>query len=110
MSRIVGLLTLLLVVLSGAPSFAQPRTLTVEDAIRLAVAANPDLRRSDEEVAAARARVAGASTLLKENPTVSLSVGPRSDMLGRSLDYSVQVLQPIEIGGQRGARIDAAEA
>lgn len=111
MSRVASVWSLLLLLLCVTRlGFAEPRALSLEEAIRLAHEANPELRSYSEEVAAAKARVAGASTVIRDNPTVTATAGPRSSPLGRSLDFDVQVLQPIEIGGQRGARIDATRA
>ena len=39
---------------------------------------------------------------------MTAGAGPRTSPAGKSLDYSVQAQQQIEIGGQRGARVDSA--
>ena len=110
MSRLIRPLCILLSVGAASPAIAEPRTLTVEEAIRVALERNPDVLTFARTVDAAQARLAGASLLLQGNPTVTAAVGPRASAAGRSLDHSFQILQQFEIGGQRGARIDAAEA
>lgn len=103
----------LLVLLTGfggvAPA-AELTALTLDDAIRLALENNLQLRRVGNEVDAAQSRLKGASVVIKDNPVILGMVGPRSSVAGRSLDFGVELLQPIEIAGQRGARLDSAEA
>ena len=94
---------------SGA-GHAQQDSLTPDEAVRLAQSNNPDLQILVAEVESERARLAGASLPFQGNPTVTVTAGPRSSTDGRSRDASIQLLQPIEIGGQRGARIEAAKA
>jgi outer membrane protein, heavy metal efflux system len=94
---------------SGAVQ-AQQGSLTAAEAVLLAQANNPDLQMLVAEVDTAKARLAGASLLFQGNPSLTAAVGPRSSPLGNSRDESLQLLQPIEIGGQRGARVEAAEA
>lgn len=110
MRRFAWLLCMLFSVFATAAATAQHRTLTLEEAIRLAQADNPDVRALAAETAAAKARLAGASLLLQGNPTVTATAGPRSSPAGKSRDETLQVLQPLEIAGQRGARIQAAQA
>jgi cobalt-zinc-cadmium efflux system outer membrane protein len=89
---------------------AEQRILTLEEATRLALTNNPDLRTLAASTDAAKARLGGASVLLQSNPNVTTTAGPRSSDAGKSSDYSVLVVQQFEIAGQRGARIDAAAA
>lgn len=109
MFRLIRPLCVLLSVGGASPAIAEPRSLSVEEAIRLALERNPDVLTSARTVDAAKAMLAGASLLLQGNPSLTATAGPRSSPAGRSLDHSVQILQQFEIGGQRGARIDAAE-
>ena len=106
----VGVLCIAVFLTPDGRALAAPRTLTLEDATKLAMINNPDVRALAATIDAARARLAGASLLLQSNPSVTATAGPRSSRDGKSLDYSFQVLQPFEIGGQRSARIDAATA
>lgn len=110
MFRLIRPLCTLLSVCAASPAIAEQRTLTVEEAIRLAHANNPDVRTFAANVDAAKARLAGASLLLQTNPSLTATAGRRSSPAGRSLDHSFQVLQQFEIAGQRGARIDATKA
>ncbi len=85
-------------------------SLTVQRSVELALERNPTILSARAEVAAARARLDGASVLLRSNPEIEGSAGPRRSPDGRSTDLGLGVSQQIEIFGQRGARIDAAEA
>jgi len=110
MLRLIRPLCLLLLAVAGSPVFAQSRTLTIEEAIRLAQENNPDVRSLTADVDAAKARLRGASLLFQNNPALSAATGPRSSDAGKTRDSSIQILQPVEIAGQRGARIAAAQA
>jgi cobalt-zinc-cadmium efflux system outer membrane protein len=55
------------------------------------------------------ARVA-ASILLPTNPEVSVAAGPRFGISGTGVDVDVTLMQQIQIAGERGLRIDAADA
>ena len=110
MFRLLRPLCVLMALGAADSAPAEPRTLTAEEAVRLALERNPDVRTAEEDLVAAKARLAGASLLLQSNPGVTASAGPRSSPAGRTRDHSVQILQQIEIGGQRGARMEAAKA
>jgi cobalt-zinc-cadmium efflux system outer membrane protein len=60
------------------------------------------------EVAAARARLTGASLLAQENPELEAAAGPRRAGGERSTDWEVGVSQRLEPYGQRGLRREAA--
>ena len=52
----------------------------------------------------------GASALLRDNASVEFSVGPRIQGGGAGdFDFTVALGQPVEIGGQRGLRLEAAD-
>jgi len=111
MMRLVPVLGVLICVGSAIPVMAEPRTLTVDDAIRLAQSNNPELQQVTADVSAARARLDGASLLLQSNPTLTAEAGPRDDpSVKRGVEYSFQLLQQVEVAGQRGVRMDAATA
>lgn len=103
-------LVIVLLVLGCVPAFAEPRPLTIEEAVRSALERNADVLGAEAELAAARARRSGAGLLLPTNPSVTVTTGPRSSPSGRTTDHSVQVSQQIEIAGQRGLRIAATQA
>ncbi len=54
------------------------------------------------------ARVA-ASILLPTNPEVTVAAGPRFGASGRGIDVTVTLMQQIQVAGERGLRIDAAD-
>lgn len=110
MSPLRPILGLVVAVLVAGASQAQQEILTPDDAVRLAQSNNPELQFLVAEVEAAKARLAGASLLFQGNPSVTATAGPRSSPAGKSRDQSFELLQPIEIGGRRGARIETAEA
>lgn len=80
--------------------------------IPCALAQNIEERSEREGLAAAQGRRDAASPILPSNPTVSLGLGQPVDYaLGPStLTWSMSVAQELEIGGQRGRRIDVANA
>lgn len=100
---VVVLLLVVAVTAAGEP-------LTLDKAYELAASRNLELQLRAGDVEAAQARSDGASVLLSSNPNVMASLGPRSSTAGRSLDYGVQLMQQVEVAGQRSARVDAAEA
>lgn len=55
------------------------------------------------------ARVA-ASPLVPSEPRVSMGIGTRRSSAGSTVEAEVSVEQELEIGGQRGLRLDAADA
>jgi len=99
---------MMLLVLPGGARAAP--SLTLERATSLALERNASLQALQSEVAAARARLEGASLLLQSNPELEGAAGPRSTAGSTSTDYSVSLTQRIEIFGQRGARTDASRA
>ncbi len=54
------------------------------------------------------ARVA-ASPLLSTNPQLTVAVGPRFGLAGNNVDVEASLTQQIQIAGERGTRMDAAE-
>lgn len=95
----------------GFATVASAQTsLTLEEAFELAASKNIELQQRAVDVEAAQARVDGASVVLNSNPNVTLSLGPRASAAGVSVDYGAQLTQQVEVAGQRGARVDAAEA
>jgi cobalt-zinc-cadmium efflux system outer membrane protein len=85
--------------------------LTLERALALAKEHNPEISVLRTEIDAAKASLEGESRLIRENPTVEGEIGPRL-VPGQTtrLEYGAALTQFFEIAGQRGARVDAAEA
>lgn len=89
---------------------AAAEPLTMSRAIALALEHDLEVRTATAEVGGAQAELAGASRWVNANPRLSGSAGSRATERGNALDFGIEVEQPIEIGGQRGARVAAAEA
>lgn len=89
---------------SGAALSSGVAPLTLAAAVQLALDNNPELSSARREIEATEgARVqAGASP----NPTLSVEV---EDLRQDNRTTTVLLSQPIEIGGKRGSRIEAAE-
>ena len=79
-------------------------SLTLEEALARAVDANPSLRAATQEVSAVDATILQART--RPNPELQ---GLVEDLRNATRITTVQINQPIELGGKRGARIAAAE-
>lgn len=84
-------------------------TFDVDTAVRQALSNDPDVITAQAEVSEAEARQQQAGLLFQDNPQVEGGAGPRKGER-TSTDYSVELSQQIEIGGQRTARIEAANA
>lgn len=86
--------------------------ITRTNVVPCALAQSIDTKSEREGLAAAQGRRQAASTLLPSNPSVSLSAGlPVGYKLSsNALTWGVTIAQELEIGGQRGRRIDVANA
>ena len=99
-----------------APAVAQAATepqkfdLTMDKALALARTGSPAIVAAKAHIREARARVVGASVALPANPTLELGGGPRVGPAGTRPELDVGIEQVFELGGQRKARIDAANA
>jgi len=90
-----------------------PRSLTLEGALAIASQNSPLMRAARVRIREAQGDLTGASMLLRDNPVIAASAGPRlSAQEGQdpTLDLDVGIQQQFEIGGQRGDRIDRARA
>lgn len=93
------------------PSTAQSSELSLEEALALARQRAPSLLEAAGRVAEAQGPLAGATPLLRDNPTLETEAGPRALSNGqRGVDIAVGLSQPIELGGKRGARLESARA
>src|SRR5512133_2188234 len=106
--RLRELAVVMLLAAAGPARAGAP--LTLAEAVERALEQSPEVRAAAAEVRAARARLAGASTLLPANPEVSAAAGARDGPGGRSAEWEVAISQRVELGGQRGARVSAARA
>lgn len=82
-----------------------PASLTLQTALGLAVIANAELSAARNELQAVDASVLQAGKF--PNPTLGLGV---QDTRRATRETTVQISQPIELGGKRGLRIQAAES
>jgi cobalt-zinc-cadmium efflux system outer membrane protein len=77
--------------------------LTLDEALRTALAGNPDLAAAQWEIGIAKGDRQQAGVI--PNPEVSWEA---EDTRSESRTTTVMISQPIELGGKRGARIEAA--
>jgi cobalt-zinc-cadmium efflux system outer membrane protein len=98
--------------LPAEPGRAQD-ALTLDQALTAARERAPALQAARLQIDEARGQLLGARALLGDNPTLSGGLGRRF-VDGRPgahpPEAQLQLAQPIEIAGQRAARIDAASA
>lgn len=104
-----GLVSALLAI-SAQPAEASGGTLTLPRALATALRDAPSIRARMTHVAEARARRQRAELWTQRNPSIEGAVGPRFKDGTSSIDYEAALSIPIEIGGQRSARIAEAEA
>lgn len=89
---------------------AQPNMqLSYEQALTLARSQAPTLAVARARVIEAEREV-DAAGVWRLNPQIQASAGPRFGADGTQVDASVQAIQWLEAGGQRGRRVDAARA
>jgi len=95
--------------LGTAPGTSQ-EPLTLEQALNRARDQSPSVLSARARVEEARARVGTASLLLRENPEVDAAAGRPSSGVDRSTEWDVGLIQNLEIGGRRSARMGIARA
>lgn len=97
--------------MAAPPVLAQaPEPLDLAGAVAEALRNNRALQAARLRIEEAEGDLVGASVLLKDNPDLELSAGPRVSGAGGETwaDLDVGIAQRFEIGGQRGRRIRAA--
>ena len=107
MIRLAHALAVLLVSAAHVYGQALAGRLSLDDAVSLALHENPTLRAKQHQYRAIQAGEVTAG--LRPNPTVNSIV----EQLGsRNIDpqYTVNVGQPIELGGKRARRLDSTRA
>jgi cobalt-zinc-cadmium efflux system outer membrane protein len=85
-------------------------SLTLEGALSRARERTPSVLSARARVEEARARLAGASLLFRENPELEAAAGGRGSAADDSEKVEVGILQNLDIGGRRSARIGMARA
>lgn len=88
----------------GQAAVPSSRTVTLAEAIQLAIETSPELSAARREVEAAEGSRIQAGVL--QNPTLHVEV---EDQRRDTRTTTVLLSQPFELGGKRGARIDAAD-
>ena len=110
MRWIVVLLACLAVTLTVTASAAQEslKRVSLEDALQLALRQNPTLRAQQAALASTKAGEITAG--LRPNPTMNFLAEQFGGGAASQTQYTVNVGQPIELGGKRQRRIDSARA
>ena len=95
-----------------APSLlqGQNQALTYEQALDRARRRAPLILAAQDRINEARGRLLGAKVLLRENPVLELSSGPRYREGSDLIDAEIGISQSFELGGRRRSRIAAAQA
>jgi cobalt-zinc-cadmium efflux system outer membrane protein len=89
---------------------AAARDLTLDGALTLARERAPTIVAADAAIGEAQGRLVGAAVWLRENPVIEGALGTRLTGDGANTRAArASVLQPIEIAGQRGARVRGAQ-
>lgn len=90
---------------------AQTRPFTLDQALELAARQNPEVLVARAREVEARGRLTTASVRFANNPDLDLFLGSRQQSIGGSTpEVDFNVLQRLEIAGQRGLRIESATA
>jgi cobalt-zinc-cadmium efflux system outer membrane protein len=84
--------------------------LTLERALAIARDRAPSVLSARARIEEARARLGAASLLLRDNPELEAAAGRRNSPDGDSEKVEVGILQNVELGGRRSARIGVARA
>ncbi len=108
--RLGALAVFLKVALSPVPAQGQAPPGFAHDTMRLTLSearvrglrSNPDLQAVRPDLGVARGELRQAGVLVRSNPFI--------DVLAQGIGTEIEVLQELEIAGQRGARLTAAHA
>jgi hypothetical protein len=84
--------------------------LTLEQTLDRARKRAPLILAAQDRIEEARGRLLGAKVLLRDNPVLSFSGGPRYTPGSDLLDSEVGLSQSFELGGRRRSRIAGAQA
>lgn len=88
-----------------------PASADTPQLLRCALGHSERVARARGDVEAVRGRRLTAAHLFPANPTVEIALGRREADAGQvELDRGIEVSQQIEIGGQRGARLDVVRS
>lgn len=79
--------------------------------VRCATSRSDSVAKARGELQAARGRRTSAGQLLPASPTLDVTLGRRrADSGGSDVDRGIELSQTVEVGGQRGSRVAAADA
>ncbi|MBK8593519.1 MAG: TolC family protein [Sandaracinaceae bacterium] len=99
--------------MSGQPCAvaAQPGSepVTLPQILEFADANAPVLRAARSTRARADASDVAAAPRMPSNPELTVYVGPRFGEVGTGVDVQVSLMQEIQIGGERGLRVEASQ-
>jgi cobalt-zinc-cadmium efflux system outer membrane protein len=110
MKRRLVVLAVALAVLLPHVVFGQNQALTLDQALERARRRAPMILAAQDRIEEARGRLLGARVLLRDNPVLELSGGPRYRSGSDLMDAEVGLSQSFELGGRRRSRIAAAQA
>lgn len=105
------LLWVAVVAVTAIPAIAAepPLSLSLVEATRIALRDSPAYQIAATEVERSRGARLAATPPFPDNPIVSFAAGPREQGVGPQTSYAAEVLQRIDLFGQRGTRIEAAD-
>ncbi|MNS04990.1 Cobalt-zinc-cadmium resistance protein CzcC precursor [compost metagenome] len=103
--RVLNSAPYVMMALLASPAIAEA-PLAMPEAVQLALHQNPEVRAAERQIEAARAREVQAATL--PNPNLSLVIDQVPVMSPAAGNYMAGISQPLLLGGQREARIEAA--
>jgi outer membrane protein, heavy metal efflux system len=89
---------------------AQAASLTYQRALERARTRAPLILAAHDRIEEARGRLLGAKVLLRDNPVLTFSGGPRYTPSSDLIDSEVGLSQSFELGGRRRSRIAGAQA
>jgi cobalt-zinc-cadmium efflux system outer membrane protein len=103
------IITIFLMIIFVAPAYS----ITVEEAVRHALAQNPDLQALRLEENIASGQLERSRLLLINNPTIEGNISkkdrPEDESGDAFTNYGLKLSQEFEVAGQRGSRITVAE-
>ena len=92
------------------PARGSCAVVTRADVPACAANASPDVVVAVAEGRAIAGRQRAAATVFRQNPVLAATIARRNSDAARDTNWSVNLSQEIEIAGQRGARVEAADS
>ena len=110
-----ALLALVICGSSWSRAYAQPEACTGpstrDNVVACALRASPAVYADQKGLESVEGRRTAASLLFPSNPTLAITAGQRASQRdGDGVDLGATLFQELEIGGQRGARLDVVGA